>query len=65
MVENDFFTEGVDWYKEGEKLILTEHYLTKIRKYCCSNMCRNCPFTPKYQKGATKIENKKGADDTF
>lgn len=61
----DTFKEGVDYYMEDGKLVLTDVYLTKIRKSCCSNMCRHCPFTPKYQKGATKVENKKGTDDTF
>ena len=66
MSESNFkFEAGVDYYKDNGRMVLTEHYLTKIRKYCCSNMCRHCPFTPKYQKGATKIENKKDTDDTF
>ncbi len=35
--------EGVDFYKEGEKVIFTSVYHLK-RGYCCGNGCRHCPY---------------------
>lgn len=64
MIENNTFREGVDYYMEDGRLVMTEYYLTKIRKSCCGNNCRYCCFIPKGQKGSTNL-NKKGADDTF
>jgi hypothetical protein len=35
--------EGVDFYIEDDKLVLTAKYLSE-RGYCCGNGCRHCPF---------------------
>jgi len=35
--------EGVDFYVEDGKVVLTEKYLSE-RGYCCGNGCRHCPF---------------------
>jgi hypothetical protein len=44
----DELIEGVDFYweeKDGIKMrIFTEEYLKIIRKVCCQNNCRHCPF---------------------
>ena len=54
--------EGVDYTMNPEGYrVMTEFYLVK-RGYCCSNGCRNCPYSPKAQKGNRKlrpdVENK-------
>jgi hypothetical protein len=40
---------------------MTEFFLVK-RGYCCSNGCKNCPYSPKAVKGNRKlrpeVENK-------
>jgi hypothetical protein len=37
--------EGVDFYYNGQGLmVLTEKYLLE-RGYCCGNGCRHCPFS--------------------
>jgi hypothetical protein len=35
--------EGIDFYREGELMVFTAHYLLK-RGYCCNSGCRHCPF---------------------
>lgn len=47
--------EGIDYTitPEGFRM-MTEFYLVK-RGYCCSNGCRNCPYSPKAQKGNRKL----------
>jgi hypothetical protein len=38
-------TEGIDFYYNGQGLmVLTEKYLLE-RGYCCGNGCRHCPFS--------------------
>jgi iron complex transport system substrate-binding protein len=37
------FTEPLDYYHEGEKIVFTESYLTR-RGYCCDSGCRHCPY---------------------
>ena len=54
--------EGVDYVMSSQGYrIMTEFYLVK-RGYCCSNGCKNCPYSPKAVKGNRKlrpeIENK-------
>ncbi|MRG94956.1 DUF5522 domain-containing protein [Polyangium spumosum] len=35
--------EGVDFYKEGHKVVFTSVYHLK-RGYCCHSKCRHCPY---------------------
>jgi hypothetical protein len=43
--------EGIDYTVSYEGYrIMTEYYLVK-RGYCCSNGCKNCPYSPKAIKG--------------
>jgi hypothetical protein len=43
--------EGIDYTMSPEGYrIMTELYLVK-RGYCCSNGCKNCPYSPKAIKG--------------
>ena len=54
--------EGVDYTMNHDGYrVMTEFYLVK-RGYCCSNGCKNCPYSPKAVKGNRKlrpnVENK-------
>lgn len=43
--------EGVDYTLNADGYrVMTEFYLVK-RGYCCSNGCKNCPYSPRAQKG--------------
>ena len=44
------FIEGVHYYLENGKVIMTEKYLLE-RGACCGNNCVNCPYHPKAVKG--------------
>ena len=47
--------EGVDYTLSPDGYrIMTEFYLVK-RGYCCSNGCKNCPYSPKAVKGNRKL----------
>jgi len=47
--------EGIDYTMSPDGYrIMTEFYLVK-RGYCCSNGCRNCPYSPKAIKGNRKL----------
>ena len=35
--------EGVDYYLEGGKIVLTSVYHHK-RGFCCNSRCRHCPY---------------------
>jgi hypothetical protein len=35
--------EGIDFYREGGRYVMTTWYLLK-RGYCCGNRCRHCPY---------------------
>ena len=37
------FVEGVDFYYEGDLMVVTRAFLLR-RGYCCENGCRHCPF---------------------
>lgn len=37
------FVEGLDFYFEDGLMVLTRRYLLN-RGYCCSNLCRHCPY---------------------
>jgi hypothetical protein len=47
--------EGKDYYKENGYRVLTERFLAR-RGWCCSNQCRHCPYSPKYVKGNTVLD---------
>lgn len=54
--------EGIDYTINSDGYrVMTEFYLVK-RGYCCSNGCKNCPYSPKAVKGNQKlradVENK-------
>ena len=42
--------EGLDFYMENGRFVLTAHYLD-ARGYCCKNGCRHCPYG--FKKEAT------------
>lgn len=47
--------EGVDYIMNSDGYrVMTEYYLVK-RGYCCSNGCKNCPYSPKAVKGNRKL----------
>lgn len=35
--------EGIDYYLEGGRWVLTDWFLLK-RGYCCGSACRHCPY---------------------
>ena len=35
--------EGIDFYKEADKVVFTSVYHLK-RGYCCHSKCRHCPY---------------------
>lgn len=35
--------DGVDYYTENGKMVLTSIFLLK-RGYCCNSGCRHCPY---------------------
>jgi len=48
------FSEGVHYYLENGKVVLTEAYHLN-RGYCCGSGCRHCPYYPKHQKGTKQL----------
>jgi len=56
------FIEGVHYYLENGKVIMTAKYLLE-RGACCGNNCVNCPYEPKAIKG-NKV-HKVAKNDTF
>lgn len=56
------FIEGVHYYLENGKVIMTEKYLLE-RGVCCGNNCVNCPYEPKAIKGNNV--HKVAKNDTF
>jgi hypothetical protein len=59
----DTFKEGTDYYMENGKLVLTSVYLTKIRKSCCGNSCKNCPYFPTWEKGNKVLKNESKTEE--
>ncbi|MFV0365203.1 MAG: DUF5522 domain-containing protein [Mangrovibacterium sp.] len=55
---NDSFdesVEGIDYIINAKGLREnTEFYLAK-RGYCCSNGCKNCPYSPRAVKGNRQL----------
>lgn len=37
------FSEGRDYYRDGEAIVFTASYLQR-RAYCCGSGCRHCPY---------------------
>ncbi len=35
--------DGVDYYMEDGKMVLTAHFLLR-RGHCCNSGCRHCPY---------------------
>ncbi len=35
--------DGVDYYMEDGKMVMTAYFLLK-RGHCCNSGCRNCPY---------------------
>jgi hypothetical protein len=50
--------QGVDYYYEKGKMVLTEYYLRK-RGTCCATGCRHCPYRNK-QTGQQTVEKPQG-----
>lgn len=59
------FIEGVDYYLEKGRIIMTDEYLAK-RGTCCGSGCRHCCFWPQNTKGnkELKIKDKKDLDES-
>lgn len=51
---HDRLIEGIDFYREGEFVVLSESFLRR-RGYCCESGCRHCPYG--FERG--------GADGSF
>jgi len=41
--------EGIDYYEENGYKVFTKTYLQKVRKQCCTNRCRHCPWEYGYR----------------
>jgi hypothetical protein len=50
------FIEKIHYYLENGKIVFTEQYHID-RGFCCSNVCRHCPYEPKYIKGNKELKN--------
>ena len=50
------FIEKIHYYLENGKVVFTEQYHID-RGFCCSNVCRHCPYEPKYIKGNKELKN--------
>lgn len=49
--------EGIDYYKEEDRIVFTKEFLLK-RGHCCNSRCRNCPYTqPAEKKNSIRIRN--------
>jgi len=46
--------EGVDYYLEDGKMVLTSHFLL-MRGYCCNSGCRHCPYGEKVSRMGVSI----------
>ena len=44
------FIEGIHYYLDGGKVVMTKKYLLD-KGVCCGNNCKHCPYTPKAKKG--------------
>ena len=44
------FIEGIHYYLENGRVVLTEKYHLQ-RGQCCGNNCRHCPFEPRAIRG--------------
>jgi hypothetical protein len=57
------FIEGVHYYLENGRVIMTAKYLLE-RGACCGNNCVNCPYHPRATKGSKDLR-KVANNDTF
>jgi len=55
------FIEGVQYYLDNGKIIMTELY-HKSRGYCCGKGCRHCPFDPPNTLGTMEIKESESQD---
>jgi biotin synthase-like enzyme len=49
--------ENVHYYLENGRVVFTTLFHLQ-RGSCCGNKCRHCPYSPQYEKGNTKTEDK-------
>ena len=49
------FKEGLHYYIEDGNYVFTELY-HRERGFCCSNGCRHCSYSPKYQRGNKNLK---------
>ena len=42
------------YYFEKDKIVFTEQYHIE-RGSCCGSKCRHCPYSPKHERGTTKL----------
>ncbi len=47
--------DGVDYYMESGKMVLTAHFLLK-RGYCCNSGCRHCPYKKETEVVAPAVQ---------
>lgn len=45
-------TQGVDYYVEDGRVVMTESFLRR-RGHCCNSGCRHCPYDEKYKQSKT------------
>lgn len=43
MAKDKRLVEGIDYYLEDGKMVLTSYFLL-ARGYCCNSGCRHCPY---------------------
>lgn len=53
---------GADFYWEGGFMVFTRAYHLQ-RGSCCGTGCRHCPYTPKWNKGATTVVSTESVSD--
>lgn len=51
-----------DYYMDNGKVVFTKAFHIK-RGSCCGNKCTNCPYLPKFEKGATKLASSLNESD--
>ena len=61
IMANKDYIQNIDYYLEDGRIIFTEKYLKKKGR-CCGGQCRHCPYSPQYEKGNTKTEDKDFTD---
>ena len=54
MKEKKRFDEGLDYYYDGGNVVMTSEYHIN-RGYCCGSGCKNCPYSPRHQRGTQLV----------